>query len=113
MARLNGVNEDLVRIVLEASKTSPVPFIITEGIRTIQRQAELVSRGASKTMASKHLTGRAVDVAAIVNGKVSWDWKYYAQIAEVFKSTAANLGIRIRWGGDWKYFKDGPHFELV
>lgn len=111
--RLKGVNEDLVEVVLEAYNLSPVPFIITEGIRTTKRQAELVARGASKTMASKHITGRAVDVAAVVNGKVSWEWKYYAQIAVAFKKAAADLGISLRWGGDWKYFKDGPHFELI
>lgn len=111
--RLKGVNEDLVEIVLRASNLSSVPFIVTEGLRTTQRQAELLARGASKTMASKHITGRAVDVAAVVDGKVSWEWKYYAQIATAFKQAATDLGIKIRWGGDWKYFKDGPHFELL
>lgn len=111
--RLKGVNPDLVEVVLRASNLSSVPFIVTEGIRTIQRQAELVSRGASKTMASKHITGRAVDVAAVVDGKVSWEWKYYAQISVAFKQAAKELGISLRWGGDWKYFKDGPHFELL
>ena len=111
--RLKGVNPYLVEVVLRASNLSSVPFIVTEGIRTIQRQAELVSRGASKTMASKHITGRAVDVAAVVDGKVSWEWKYYAQISVAFKQAAKELGISLRWGGDWKYFKDGPHFELL
>lgn len=111
--KLKGVNTDLVEIALRASKTSSVPFVVTEGLRTTQRQAELVARGASKTMASKHITGRAIDVAAVVDGKVSWEMKYYAQIAVAFKSAATDLGIRIVWGGDWKYFKDGPHFELV
>lgn len=111
--RLEGVNQDLVDVVHRASELSPVRFIITEGIRTIQRQTELVARGASKTMASKHITGRAIDVAAVVNGKVTWEWKYYAQIAVAFKKAAEELDTRIRWGGDWKYFKDGPHFELT
>lgn len=111
--RLKGVDEDLVEIVLRASNSSSVPFIITEGIRTIQRQAELVARGASRTMASKHITGRAVDVAAVVDGKVSWDWKYYTQISVAFKEAAEELGVSLRWGGDWKTFKDGPHFELL
>lgn len=111
--RLKGVNPDLVEIVLRASNLSSVPFVVTEGIRTTLRQAELVARGSSKTMASKHITGRAIDVAAVVDGKVTWEWKYYAQIAIAFKKAAAELGIRLVWGGDWKYFKDGPHFELV
>lgn len=110
---LIGVNPDLVDVVHLADQTSPIAFIVTEGLRTPQRQAELFARGASQTMNSKHITGRAVDVAAVIDGKVSWDYRYYTALSKVFKEAAASLGIKLRWGGDWKTFKDGPHYELV
>jgi peptidoglycan L-alanyl-D-glutamate endopeptidase CwlK len=113
IARLVGVNQDLVNVVQLAAERSQVPFIITEGVRTTARQAELLARGASQTMNSKHITGRAIDVAAVIDGKVSWNYPYYVSISKTFKEAASELGVRIRWGGDWKSFKDGPHYELM
>jgi peptidoglycan LD-endopeptidase CwlK len=113
LKNLKGVNPDMVAIVHRAAELSPVYFVVTEGLRTVKRQAELVAKGASRTMNSKHLTGRAVDVAAFPDGKLSWEFKYYKSISEAFKQAAKELGIRIRWGGDWKSFVDSPHFELI
>ena len=107
---LIGVHPDLVRVVRAAAKMSK--FIVTEGLRTKARQAQLVKAGASKTMNSRHLTGHAIDVAALVNGEVRWDWPLYAAIAKEMKQAAADLKVPIIWGGDWRTFKDGPHFEL-
>jgi peptidoglycan L-alanyl-D-glutamate endopeptidase CwlK len=87
-------------------------FVVIEGMRTTQRQAELVASGASKTMNSRHLTGHAVDLAASVKGEIRWDWPLYHRIASAMKAAATELGVDITWGGDWKTFKDGPHFEL-
>lgn len=112
MRRLKGVHPCLVEIVREAVAISPVDFVVTEGLRTAQRQANLVRAGASRTKNSRHLTGHAVDVAAIVDGEVRWDWPLYRHIAAAFKASAARRGTAIVWGGDWKTFKDGPHFEL-
>jgi peptidoglycan LD-endopeptidase CwlK len=109
---LEGVHPDLARVMVQARQRSLVPFIITEGLRTPQRQAQLVKAGASQTLNSRHLTGHAVDVAALVGGKVSWDWPLYSRIAEAVKAAASDLGVPIVWGGDWKTFKDGPHYEL-
>ena len=75
------------------------------------RQQQLFNSGASTTMNSRHLTGHAVDLGAWV-GAVRWDWPLYHRIAEAMKAAAAELGVSIIWGGDWKTFKDGPHFEL-
>lgn len=109
-ARLKGVHPDLVRVVeLAATRSS---FIVTEGLRTKERQAELFKAGASKTMNSRHLTGHAVDVAPMVGGEVRWDWPSFYPLADAVKSAAKELGVSIVWGGDWKTFKDGPHFEL-
>ena len=109
---LNGVNEKLVRIVVKAAELSPVEFIVTEGMRTVERQKELYAKGASQTMNSKHLVGRAVDLAPVIGGKVRWDWPPFYTLAKAMKDAAKELGVSIVWGGDWKSFKDGPHFEL-
>lgn len=111
-ARLQGVHPDLVRVVERAIQLTPVDFTVTEGLRDAKRQAQLVAAGASRTMNSRHLTGHAVDVAALVGGRVSWDWPLYGRIAQAFKAAAAELGVPIVWGGDWPRFRDGPHFEL-
>lgn len=110
--RLAGVHPKLVAVVNLAITISPVDFAVLEGLRTIERQKSLVAAGASKTMRSRHLTGHAVDLGAIVDGQVLWDWALYPRIADAVKEAARQLGTPIEWGGDWKSFKDGPHFQL-
>lgn len=112
LKNLQGVNEKLVKIVQRAKEISSVDFIVTEGLRTIARQKELVAKGASQTMNSKHIVGRAVDVAPIIAGTVRWDWPPFYKIADAMKQAAKELNIVIVWGGDWKSFRDGPHYEL-
>ena len=116
--RLQGVHPDLVRVVMRARQYTP--FIVLEGLRNVERQAKLVQIGASRTMNSRHLTGHAVDLGCwlddgdgrVENGEVRWDWPLYHQQAAAMKAAAAQLGVKIIWGGDWKSFPDGPHFEL-
>lgn len=107
---MKDVHPDLVRVMRKAR--TRIAFFITEGRRTVDRQRQLVAAGASRTMKSRHITGHAVDVAALVGGEVRWDWPLYAKIAEVVKEVAAEENVPIVWGGDWKSFRDGPHFEL-
>lgn len=76
------------------------------------RQKQLVAEGKSRTLKSKHLVGKAIDVVAYVDGDVTWDMKHYRVVAEAFKKAAKELDIAIQWGGDWESLKDGPHFEL-
>jgi peptidoglycan LD-endopeptidase CwlK len=111
--KLRGVHADLVRVVERAIELTEVDFMVTEGVRTKERQRQLVAAGASQTMNSRHLTGHAVDLAALVGGDVRWDWPLYAKLAAVMKAAAAELKVPIIWGGDWKKLKDGPHFELA
>ena len=111
-AALQGVHPDLVAVVEAAIELTPVDFMVTEGLRTAARQAELVRAGASRTLNSRHLTGHAIDVAAWVDGQVRWDWPLYPRIAEAFKAAAKGRGVRLVWGGDWPRLRDGPHFEL-
>ena len=112
LMRLKGVHPDLVKVVQHAIEISDVDFAVLEGLRTIERQRELVKAGASQTLKSRHLTGHAVDLAAWVDDQVDWSWPLYDKIAKAMKFAAADLKIPLEWGGDWKQFKDGPHFQL-
>lgn len=111
LANLAGVHPDLVAVVKRAIKLTPVDFRVQQGLRSKSEQELLVKKGASRTMNSRHLTGHAVDLVALVAGEVRWDWPLYHQIAKAMKAAAKDLNVPITWGGDWK-FKDGPHFEL-
>ena len=110
--RLVGVHPDLVRVVERAITLTTVDFTVLEGLRTSERQAQLVKAGASQTMNSRHLTGHAVDLGAWVGGQVRWDWPLYHKIAKAMKMAASDLEIAIEWGGDWQSFPDGPHWQL-
>ncbi|NSY59298.1 M15 family metallopeptidase [Agrobacterium tumefaciens] len=117
LARLDGVHPDLVRVVQRAIQITEIDFVVTEGVRTLAKQKEMVATGASKTMNSRHLKAangysHAVDLAALVGGSVVWDWPLYTKLAKAMKQAAKELGIPLEWGGDWKSFKDGPHFQL-
>ena len=112
LARLDGVHPDLVRVVKVAIELTEVDFGIAEGLRTIEKQREYVARGASETLNSRHLTGHAVDLVAYIGAEVRWDWPLYHKIADAMKRAAKAQGVPIVWGGDWRSFKDGPHFEL-
>jgi peptidoglycan L-alanyl-D-glutamate endopeptidase CwlK len=120
-ADLAKVHPDLVRVVRRLAKDWPHAdkgFIITCGLRTLAEQKKLVAAGASKTMRSRHLPGKtnglshAVDFAVTLEGKVRWDWPLYSELARLVKAAAVNEKVPIEWGGDWKSFKDGPHFQL-
>jgi peptidoglycan L-alanyl-D-glutamate endopeptidase CwlK len=95
-----------------AIATTDIDFTVLEGLRSLERQKKLVASGASKTMRSRHLTGHAVDIAPLVDGKVSWDWPIYHRLAPTIKKAAQDVGVKIEWGGDWRSFKDGPHWQL-
>jgi peptidoglycan LD-endopeptidase CwlK len=111
--RLKGVHPDLAWVIRTAADAyAPREFIVTEGLRTAARQGELVAAGASRTMNSRHLTGHAVDLAVKVGNEVRWDWPLYSALAEIVKQVARGLNVPIVWGGDWKNFRDGPHYEL-
>lgn len=110
--RMLGVHNDLVKVVRRALEISSIDFAVLEGVRTLERQKQLLKAGASTTLRSRHLTGHAIDLGAIVDGQVRWDWALYKTIALAVKAAAKELNIAVEWGGDWKSFKDGAHFQL-
>ncbi|WP_309646607.1 M15 family metallopeptidase [Phenylobacterium sp.] len=111
--RLQGVHPDLVRVMKRAISCSTLDFSIIEGMRTLATQKKYFAAGATRTMNSRHLTGHAVDVAPYVDGVIRWDWPLYYEMAKVIKKAAAEEKVPVQWGGDWKSFKDGPHWELT
>lgn len=112
LTRLRGVDENLVAVVKAAAAITEVPFQVTEGVRTRERQQYLVKTGKSKTMNSYHLRGKAVDLVATPGGEVSWNLADYRKINAAMQKAAKNAGVTITWGGTWKTIIDGPHWQI-
>ncbi len=121
LQRMQGIHPDLRRVLDRALQEAPFPFRVIDGLRTVARQKELVRIGASKTMRSRHLTGHAVDLVPLVDldrdGKLEteelFNWPLLKKLAPFVKGAAAAEGVAIEWGGDWKSFPDGPHWQLT
>ena len=139
--RLIGVEPELKEIVYEAIKVTKIDFGVIEGLRTEEKQKQLVESGASQTMKSKHLDGRAVDLMAYIGGRGSWELNVYDEIADAMKEAAIKVDVAVRWGAAWtvtdirewegtmeeamnsyidtrrgqgrRPFIDAPHFELM
>ena len=106
---LEGVHPDLVEVVQRAIQITEQDFTVIEGLRSVERQRQLVAEGKSRTMNSRHLTGHAVDIAP---WPISWEWDKFYLIEDAMKQAARELDIPLEWGGDWANFKDGPHWQL-
>ena len=141
LGRLDGVKNELHSVVTTAIGLTNIDFGVSCGLRTEKEQEDLVARGASQTMKSKHLTGHAVDVVAYIGSRISWELNLYDDIADAFKEASVREGVGIKWGASWhipdlrdwegtaeeamnsyidlrrsqgrRPFIDAPHFELV
>jgi len=138
--RLKGLDQDLIDVVQRAIDITEIDFGVSEGLRTLERQKELVEKGASQTLKSKHLSGKAVDLVAYIGPRVSWELKVYDDIADAMRQAAKELDVTLRWGAAWhknltdtdmpsedlmneyidlrrsqnrRPFIDAPHFELA
>ena len=96
--KLEGVEKDLVAVVMEAIKLTKVDFGVTYGLRTLEEQQKLFDSGRSQTMKSKHLDGRAVDVVAYFGSDISWELNVYDDICDAFAEAARRISIPIKWG---------------
>lgn len=120
IVKLKDVHPDLVRVVNRCAKDwkdAVFTFGITCGPRTLEEQKLLVKKGASKTLRSRHIPAKngyshAVDVVAMLNGEVRWDWPLYDKISKAMKAAAKAEKVSVEWGGDWASFRDGPHYQL-
>ena len=139
--KLITVEPQLQSVVRRAIELTKVDFGVIEGIRTVERQKELVEKGASKTMKSKHLEGKAVDLMAYIDGRGCWELNVYDEIADAMKQAAIEADVGLVWGAAWNVddirewegsmedamnyyidtrrkqgrrpFIDAPHFQLV
>ena len=115
IARLRGVDANLIALAKRAREISPIPFEITEGLRSMERQRYLVKTGKSRTLKSYHLRGKAIDFVAMPGGKVSWNLPDYKTVVEqAFKPAAKELKLadKITFGLYWKSIVDGPHVQI-
>ena len=101
LAKLEGVDKDLVAVVKYAISVTKIDFAVICGLRTIEEQRELVAKGASQTMSSKHIGGYAVDLVAYIGGRASWELNVYDEIADAMKEGAQQIGVAVRWGAAW------------
>ena len=111
MKNLSGVHPDLVTVVLKAAQGG-IPFVVTEGLRSLDRQEMLVAAGKSRTMNSRHLWGLAVDLAVKTEAGISWVRDDYKLLAMQLRAASVELGIPTVWGGEFVGFFDGCHWEL-
>lgn len=118
LQNLQGVHAHLSAVVDRAIELSEVDFTVFEGLRTRERQAQLVAKGASTTMNSRHLVGKdgfghAVDLVPLVDGQPRWDWPLCYKIAEAMWAASMELGVPIRWGGVWdRTLADLAHADM-
>ena len=112
LERLEGVDERLKAVVVECAARCPFPFNVSEGVRTIEKQREYYHQGKSKTMSSKHLTGKAVDLYPLTMNRKQVDWSRFEDLADLMFQVAKDQDTEIVWGGNWKTLVDKCHFEL-
>lgn len=112
LKNLEGVHPDLIKVMTQSLEISPIDFAILEGLRSPERQQEVIARGASWTKNSRHLTGHAVDIGAVIEGHIVWALDPYQRLSKIIKKVAQDLSIPIEWGGDWQKV-DAGHYELT
>jgi peptidoglycan L-alanyl-D-glutamate endopeptidase CwlK len=117
----DGLNPLLLDIIQTAKNY--VSFWVAEGLRTEERQRQLLEQGKTKTMKSKHLTGDAFDFIPYVNGILLIDdnmarirdmfplakffsykafvYSTYSYVASAILIIGKTKGVALRWGGDW------------
>lgn len=147
--KLAQAHPDLRKVIELAIQNTSVDFTVLETLRGPQRQQQLINAGQSLTNNSRHLgrtpkyrpdlgsVSHAVDLGALINNQLSWDWPGYFLIADAVREAAITLEVPVVWGGCWQLlssklpakkahqnylsrkkackrpaFPDGPHFEL-
>lgn len=108
---LQGVHPDLIKVVQMLDLMGADVYVL-DGVRTVEEQRKLMGSKTTTTMNSRHLTGHAVDLGVILDGKITWEYHRYEDLAMKVKEAAKEVGVSIEWGGDWKTLKDGDHFQL-
>ena len=93
---------DIVRLLTEATARG-YRYRLGEFERTVEQQKLYVETGRSKTMESDHIKKCAADIHFFKQGRLC----YPQELGDLWES----MSRYNRWGGNWKSFKDAPHFE--
>jgi peptidoglycan L-alanyl-D-glutamate endopeptidase CwlK len=135
---LQGINDALYHIPHRAIEITTQDFSVIDGLRTREEQRIMVDSGASKTMNSEHIPGRAIDLAPYLNGRNRWEWALIYPMAKAVRDAAIEQEVLLTWGAVWdrclndlvnleaevekyikrrkrvgkKAFLDGVHFQL-
>lgn len=120
MSNMTGLHPDLIVLAKEAINITPYDFGINHTtIRTKDEQEQFLADGDSTTMNSRHvpennecLLSCALDFNVYVNGRITWNIKYFRKVAQAFVTTAIKYGIQIELGILWMKPVDGPHVQL-
>lgn len=117
--------EDLLPVVrqkaecfIDKCKGVGIDLLVTSTYRDHESQNALYAQGRTapgkivtnaKGGQSFHNFKCAIDVVPLVNGKPMWDSKnpVWQQIGAIGKSCG------LEWAGDWKKFKEYPHFQYT
>lgn len=107
-----------VQAFLDAAKKQGIDLLVTSTYRDNASQDALYAQGRTtsgkivtnaKAGQSWHNYRCAVDVVPIVAGKPRWDVK-----DEVWQQVGAlGKAAGLEWAGDWKRFKEYPHFQYT
>lgn len=100
-AHLVGVQPKLICCVRYAIKRTQQDFTVFEGLRSIERQRELVAKGASRTLDSYHLDGFAVDLVPWIAGRAQWQPAPCIEVARMMQQASWDLAVRLVWGAVW------------
>lgn len=114
--KLNPKAKLACEYLLKACKEKGLNIIVTETLRTTERQQYLYAQGRTRPgntvtncdgvkKKSIHQFGNAFDVCQNIKGK-EYDEKILNQVGKLGEQ------IGLEWGGSWKSFKDSPHFQL-
>jgi muramidase (phage lysozyme) len=95
------------------AKADGIDLVVASGNRDEAKQQEAIALGWSQTKESNHIGGNAMDVWALKDGAVTFDQGIQDKVSKYMKAAAQELGVSVGWGGDWRGFKDRPHFELT
>ena len=116
-ANLKALNPQLAALVRKVRADNPgLRFVVGSGRRDRRLQQMAFAWGWSRTRYGSHQTGDAVDLWPLDPlGRVYFDPAAQRRIGAAMKKAAADLGLRIRWGGNFHGFKDRDrsHFELA
>lgn len=113
--KLHPYVKELAEKLLAKCKEAGIKIIITETLRSKERQQQLYNQGRTtpgkivtnaKPGDSIHNYGLAFDIVPVENGKALWN-RY-----DLFKKVGKiGVGLGLTWGGNWRSFKDYPHFQ--